>query len=141
MPGKARDVAGPLLPKPDMKKPRPGATDRGREELQLKGYPMSHPIPEDVQRLVARLRLAADEIESAARYGVPIPSTVSVSGHRFGGANMSATEEEFSAWAEYAEAQVEHRHHHGADWSSFKVDINGLPLSVAVRHEPVEVVA
>ena len=102
---------------------------------------MSHPIPEDAQRLARRLRMLADEIESAARYGVPIPYMFSVRGHKYGAASFSATEDEFAAWAEYAEAAVEHYEHEGEDWSSAECDINGLPISFAVRHEAVEVSA
>lgn len=103
---------------------------------------MSHPIPENAQRLADRLRMAADEIESAARYGVPVPDSLSVSGHRFGQVHISADAELFAAWVEYADPQqVERRHHHGADWSSFEVDVNGLPLAVALRHGPESVTA
>jgi hypothetical protein len=105
---------------------------------------MSHPIPEDAQRLALRLRLLADEIESAARYGVPIPSLVSVGGHVFSGASFAATEHEFAAWAEYAEATVDHAYHHGADWSSAEVTIGDgdrLPLRFSIRHDAAEVTA
>lgn len=100
---------------------------------------MSHPIPEDAQRLADRLRMLADEIESAARYGIPIPYCVMASGHPFGSASFSATEEEFAAWAEYVEAEVEDRDHHGASWSEAEADVNGLPLRFSVRHVPAEV--
>lgn len=102
---------------------------------------MSHPIPEDAQRLADRLRMAADEIESAARYGIPIPYAISVSGHRYGAMSFAATEEEFAAWTEYAEVEPDHDHHHGHDWSSAETDINGLPVRFSVRHEPAEVTA
>ena len=102
---------------------------------------MSYPIPEDAQRLADRLRMAADEIESAARYGLPIPYLVSVSGNKYSGAGFAATEQEFTAWADYTEAEVEHGHHHGADWSSAEADVNGLPLRFSVRHEHAEAVS
>ena len=105
---------------------------------------MSHPIPEDVQRLALRLRLLADEVESAARYGVPIPFCFSVSGSEYGAASFSATPEEFAAWVEYVEAPVEHGHHHDADWSSAEANIGDgdrLPLRFSLRHEPAEVTA
>lgn len=89
----------------------------------------------DAQRLVARLRMAADEIESAARYGVPIPHLVSVSGHQHGGMSFSATEAEFDAWADYTDAIVSQHHHDGSLWSSVEaVDVNGLPVQFHVRH-------
>lgn len=90
-------------------------------------------IPEDAQRLVARLRLLADEIESAARYGVPIPYMVSTSGHQFGGASFHATEGEYDAWVDYTfggdeNAVGEDYEHKGTDWSRARVNVNGLPL-------------
>lgn len=105
---------------------------------------MSHQIPEDAQRLADRLRMAADEIESAARYGVPIPSCVSVGGHLYSDFSFAATEDEFTAWAEYTEATVDHGHHHGADWSSAEVHIGDggrLPLRFSVRHDAAAVSA
>lgn len=93
-------------------------------------------IPEDAQRLVARLRMLADEIESAARYGVPIPYMVSASGHKFGGASFSATEAEFDAWVDYTfegdeSADREDYEHDGSAWSRAQVTVNGLPLVFA----------
>src|SRR5690348_18495041 len=87
--------------------------------------------PEHAQRLADRLRMAADEIESAARYGVPIPYMVSVSGHEFGGASFHATEHEFDAWVDYTfagdeNATGEDYEHRGSAWSRAKVDINEI---------------
>lgn len=96
-------------------------------------------IPEDAQRLASRLRAAADEIESAARYGVPIPPVVSVSSFTHGGLSFSADEREFAAWVDYTETEAEHYDHHGTRWSSVRVDVNGLELGFAVRHEAAEV--
>lgn len=98
-------------------------------------------IPEDAQRLAYRLRMAADEIESAARYGVPIPPLVSVDGYQYGGASFSATEHEFAAWVDYTEARVEGYEHDGAHWSSAEADVNGLPLRFAVQHDSATEVA
>ena len=95
---------------------------------------MSHPIPADAQRLADRLRFLAGEIESAARYGVPIPYIVNVSGHEYGGVSFSATEEEFSAWVDYTETKGEGYEHDGALWSTAAVDLNGLPLAFTVKH-------
>lgn len=92
-------------------------------------------IPSDAQRLADRLRKAADELESAARYGVPVPDYISFSSHQHGAMYVSAEEHLFNAWAEYAEAKVEHDHHHDADWSCFATDVNGLPVRFAVRHD------
>ena len=64
-----------------------------------------HTIPPEAQRLADRLRALADEIESAASYGIPIPGIVSASGHEYGDVGFAATPEEFTAWAEYVEAE------------------------------------
>ena len=98
---------------------------------------MSHQIPPEAQTLAHRLRLLAAEVESAARYGVPIPYCVNVSGHVYGGASFAATETEFAAWVDYTEAEAEHDHHHGSNWSSAEVDVNGLPLRFHVQHKAV----
>ena len=100
---------------------------------------MSHQVPEDAQRLADRLRMLAVEIESAARYGVPIPYMISATGHSFGHAAFAATAEEFSAWAEYAEAEVEEYDHNGAHWLSTTVDVNGLPLQFFTKCESTAV--
>jgi hypothetical protein len=93
-------------------------------------------IPEDVQRLADRLRMAADEIESAARYGVPIPFVVSITGSKYGHMTFHASEHEFDAWADYTEAEVEDvEHANGELWSRATVVINGgLPVAFAVHH-------
>ena len=93
-------------------------------------------IPEDAQRLADRLRMLADEIETAARYGVPIPQLVSASGHQFSGASFHATEDEFDAWEGYTfegdeNATREDYEHSGANWSRANVNVNGLPLEFA----------
>ena len=106
---------------------------------------MSHPIPEDAQRLAHRLRTLADEIESAARYGVPIPHMVNVSGHRYSGASFAATAEQFARWAEYVEAEPVEDVHHDARWLSIDTTIaehaGGLPLSFATSTPLVAEVA
>lgn len=100
---------------------------------------MSHLIPEDAQRLISRLRLLADELESAARYGVPVPSMCSASGHRFSGASFSATPEQFDAWLDYAEAEATLEWEDaGKHWRSAEADVNGLPLGFATS-EPISV--
>ena len=103
---------------------------------------MSAAIPADAQRLADRLRMLADEVESAARYGVPVPTLMSVSGHEYGRATFAATEEEFPAWADYvadADPTREDYEHNGASWSRITVDVNGLPVEFAVRHAGVNV--
>ena len=98
---------------------------------------MSHPIPEDAQRLASRLRMAADEIESAARYGVPIPTNVSVSGYEYSGMSMSSLHGEFDKWVEYFEADVEHYEYGGREWSKATAEVNGLRVEFARRGDEV----
>ena len=92
-----------------------------------------HPIPEDVRRLADRLRDLADEVESAARWGVPVPIHWYVSGHHFGSVGCSTDPYEFAAWAEYVEADVTESIHHGGVWRSFVADVNGLPVKLSCR--------
>lgn len=101
---------------------------------------MSHPIPEDAQRLISRLRLLADELASAARYGVPVPSILSVSDtlYDYGVSWHVPNADEFNAWVDYTEATVERREHHGAVWHSFTADVNGLSIRLATDQvEPI----
>jgi hypothetical protein len=107
---------------------------------------MSHPIPPDAQRLVARLRLLADEIESAARYGVPIPFMVSANGHEFGNASFHLDPGEFDTWVDYTFGGDENAagrdyEMDGDNWSSASVDVNGLPLSFATCRGKAQVSA
>lgn len=100
-------------------------------------------IPEDGQRLADRLRMLADEVESAARYGIPIPYMVSVSGHQFGGASFHATEDEYDAWVDYTfggdeNAAGEDYQHRGSNWSRAKVNVNGLPLEFSCQRATAE---
>lgn len=88
---------------------------------------------EFAKRMADRLRMAADEIESASRYGLPIPYCITVDGHEFGRASFSATEDEFAAWAYYTEARVEHYEYGGVPWSKAAADVNGLPLEFSVK--------
>lgn len=97
-------------------------------------------IPEDVQRLADRLRTAADEIEAAARYGVPIPYMVSASGHQLGAVSFHATPDEFDAWVDYTfggdeKAEGEDYRHRGVNWSRARVNVNGLPLEFSCQRD------
>ena len=107
---------------------------------------MSHPVPAAAQRLADRLRQLAEEIESAARYGVPIPYMVSASGHTHGGASFAATPDEFDAWVDYTfggdeNAEGEDYDHDGASWSHARVNVNGLPLTFSTKRASAEVSA
>ena len=89
--------------------------------------------PDLAALLVQQLRLAADEIDSARRYGVPIPPIVSVFAFNAShpGLSFSATEHEFAAWVEYAEAEVEEYESGGQRWSRATADVNGLRVGFA----------
>ena len=88
-----------------------------------------------VDQLVRRIHDAADEIASAARYGLPIPRIVSVSTYRTGGLQFCATPDEAAAWADYLEVEVQADEHHGSKWSKVNGDANGLPIEVVARHD------
>lgn len=96
---------------------------------------MSYPIPADAQRLADRLRMLADEVESAARFGIPIPFMFSISGSEYGQAGFAATPAEFDAWTEYIEGGVvEEYQHAGKKWRAVnRADVNGLPLSFSAE--------
>jgi len=99
-------------------------------------------VPDLAALLVKQLRDAADEIDSARRYGVPIPPAVSV--YAFNatrpGISFSATEHEFAAWVDYTEAEVEEYEFEGQRWSRASADCNGLRVGFAWSR-PVEPVS
>lgn len=104
---------------------------------------MSHPIPENVQRLARRLRLAADEMESAARYGVPVPDLLFVDGWEYGqGVNFSASPEEFTAWRDYT-ADAGPVVTRTDQYAELSVNVNGLPVHLTCRTDllPAEATA
>lgn len=84
--------------------------------------------------LAQRLRALADEIESAERYGLPIPTTISV--HSFPNysphVSFAANEDEFDVWADYTQATVEDYEHAGRDWQRANADVNGLTVQFAI---------
>lgn len=108
---------------------------------------MSAELTASTKTLARRLRMLADEIESAARYGVPIPFMVSVNGHEHGGASFHLDRpDDFAAWVDYTfgggEKAVGHDCvHDGQNWSRATVDVNGLPVTFATTHGATEVVA
>lgn len=76
-------------------------------------------MPETTGLLIRRLRDAADELESAARYGLTVPPVASVNGYdNLEGLQISlATVEEFDAWADYAaDVDVVEYEHDGRRW-------------------------
>ncbi len=92
----------------------------------------------DAARLALRLRQLADEIESAHRFGVPIPTVVSVSSHMYGDVRFSATPEMFDAWADYCQDSVVTEYDHdGKHWWNATADVNGLPLRFAASGVPI----
>lgn len=104
---------------------------------------MSHPIPPHAACLIERGKLLADEMASAARYGLPIPTTVSLNGYdNLEGAAFSFdTIDEFDAWAEYAAANVRECDHDDRHWHHGIGDLNGLAVSFSFAAQPVAAVA
>jgi hypothetical protein len=81
--------------------------------------------------IIERLRALADELESAERYGVPLPDVVSAVGYPFGGASFHVDPLVFQAWADYTEATVEEYDHEGDHWRRCRADVNGLLVEFA----------
>ena len=80
--------------------------------------------------LVLRLRMLADEIEAAHRYGVPIPPVVGASGYEYGDASFHLEPAEFDAWADYCDQpDVTPYEHEGFMWRRTRADVNGLALT------------
>jgi hypothetical protein len=92
------------------------------------------------ETLAQRLRAFADELESAERYGVPIPSVVCATAYPNSHASFSATGEEFDAWADYSDAVVEEYDHEGQHWRRAVADVNGLRVEFATT-DPAAVTA
>lgn len=89
-------------------------------------------------RLVRRLNLAADELASAARFGLPVPTSASVNGYAgLEGLTLSLDSvDEFDAWADYASDVIaEDYEHDGARWqrATGTLGLEGLRVSFAVR--------
>lgn len=93
----------------------------------------------DVSTLARNLRMAADELESAARWGLDIPHHANLSGHRLlGGLSLvmdSGTQ--FDEWAAYTEAEVEDYTHADHHWSRARANVNGLLVEFFVKRGPV----
>lgn len=75
--------------------------------------------------------------------GIPIPYCVNVSGHQFGGASFSATDEEYAAWVDYTfggdeHASAEDYEHSGSNWSRAVVNVNSLPLEFSCKRSTAE---
>lgn len=99
---------------------------------------MSHPIPLNTQSLIARLRHTADELESAARYGVPIPSTVSVSEGEYGEARFATYANEYGPWLEYSEGTEREYIRDDRRWRSVEAVIGEHDLKIAfATSEPI----
>lgn len=89
------------------------------------------------ETLPDRLRALADELESAERYGLPIPGMVSVSAHKYGQASFHTDDAAlFAAWADYTEAEVVEYDHASHHWSRATANVNGLSMqfATAVAH-------
>lgn len=81
---------------------------------------------------VARAHHLADELDSARRYGVPIPDYITISAGPFGGVHMHLTAHEFAAWVDYTDATVGEYDHDGSHWRRAEVDVNGLRFTFAM---------
>ena len=83
--------------------------------------------------LAQRLRALADELESAERYGLTLPSLVLVDSRvLLSGLDRAA----FDAWVDYAEATEDTRFH--TAWAV--ADLNGLGVDLCLTR-PTEVAA
>lgn len=105
---------------------------------------MSHQIPSDAARLIERARVLADEMASAARYGVPIPATVCIDHYAHGDVTFSCGDDRwmFDSWVDYAEAQVEEYDYDGHHWHRAAANVNGLSLTFSMTSPAtLEVVA
>lgn len=82
--------------------------------------------------LADRLRSLADELESAERYGLPLPAMVSTSSHNHTHVSFHTDDRDlFDQWADYTEAEVvdyDYADHH---WSRATADVNGLIVQFA----------
>lgn len=105
---------------------------------------MTRPSLTATHPLAARLRLLADEIDSAHRYGVPIPESIIVVSHGpYGGASTHTDRATFDAWADYLDSEptatVSESRHHGSIWHTVAATINEGQLPVRVQtSEPDE---
>lgn len=84
--------------------------------------------------LAQRLRALADELESAERYGLTLPSLVLVDSRvLLSGLDRSS----FDAWVDYTEAHVE-TENTSTEWAV--ADVNGLGVDLCLSR-PTEVAA
>jgi hypothetical protein len=86
----------------------------------------------DPNTIAGRLRLLADELDSAEALGVPLPPTVHVNSHtNLEGAGFHLEAGEFAAWLDYVDnPPVVESWHHDKHWRvvSTKVGHGGLRL-------------
>ena len=92
---------------------------------------MSHPITSEAALLIGRAKHLADEMASAARYGLPIPAVVSLNSYdNLEGVSFSLDSmDDFDQWAEYAEANVREYEHVARHWHYGVGDLNGLGVT------------
>ena len=103
---------------------------------------MSHPITPEAALLIERAKHLADEMASAARWGLPIPTLVAINNYaNIEGARFTVTSiDDFDAWAEYAEANVHEYDHDDRHWHAGVGDLCGLAVSFSVA-TPIAVTA
>lgn len=92
--------------------------------------------------LAQRLRALAEELESAERYGLPLPPMVSVSAHKHGSATFHTDDRDlFDQWADYTEADVTDYDHAGHHWSRATANVNGLSVQFATARPMIAAVS
>lgn len=95
------------------------------------------PTGRAAETLIANLRKAADELDSAHRYGLPIPTYVSVTGYDTLTGDLGLpldTFEQVDAWAEYAAEITVKDYDHGSErWrrGTGRLGLDGLRVTFA----------
>lgn len=91
-------------------------------------------VPPEAARLIERGRQLTEEFASAARYGVPLPTSLILDGHEHGGVYFSVGDDPalFDAWVVYADAEVTEFDHDGKHYRRAAAEVNGLSVTFAM---------